>query len=205
MNTSPREDPERTREKRLVKTSKYLSRHLRHQPERLGVTLEAGGWVRVETLLRACADHGMPLTFEELREVVESNDKRRFSFDAGGMRIRANQGHSVEVNLELEPVPPPEVLYHGTGHKSVDAILEHGLERMGRHHVHLSADVETAGRVGSRHGKPVVLEVAAGTMAADGFEFLRSENGVWLTERVPPRYLSRVRSEGTWRCCRESS
>ena len=170
--------------KRLVKVSKYLSRHLRHQPERIGLTLEPGGWVRVEDLLRAGG-----ITREELEEVVARNDKQRFSFDESGARIRANQGHSVEVDLGLEPVEPPAVLFHGTGSKSVDGILRDGLERRGRHHVHLSPDVETATRVGARHGRPVVLEVDAAAMAADGHDFFVTANGVWLTDAVPPRYL----------------
>lgn len=175
--------------KRLVKTSKYLSRHLRHQPERLGLTLEPGGWVRVDELLRACAQHSFPLTEAELREVVAGNDKRRFSFDEAGTRIRANQGHSVEIDLGLEPAAPPPLLFHGTGRPSLDAILREGLERRGRHHVHLCEDVETATRVGARHGKPVVLEVDAAAMAADGHEFFLTDNGVWLTGAVPPRFL----------------
>jgi putative RNA 2'-phosphotransferase len=176
-------------DKRLVKTSRYLSKHLRHDPARLGLTLEPGGWVRVEDLLRACAERSFALTVEELREVVERNDKRRFSFDETGTRIRANQGHSVEVDLELEPVAPPEVLFHGTARTNLDSILREGLQRRARHHVHLSPDTETAVRVGRRHGRPVVLEVAAGEMHAAGHEFLLSANGVWLTDEVPPRYL----------------
>ena len=172
-----------------MKTSKYLSRHLRHEPERLGLKLEPGGWVRVDELLAACAAHGFAITTEDLREVVARNDKRRLSFDEGGMRIRANQGHSVEVDLGLAPAKPPELLFHGTGDGSVDSIMRGGLQRRGRHHVHLSADRETARRVGARHGKPVVFEVAAGRMHADGRTFFVSDNGVWLTDEVPPGYL----------------
>ena len=173
--------------KRLVKVSKYLSRHLRHQPERLGLTLEPGGWVEVDDLLRACAAADFAVTREELEEVVARNDKRRFSLE--GSRIRANQGHTVEVDLGLEPADPPAVLFHGTGEKSVGAILRDGLERRGRHHVHLSPDEETATRVGARHGRPVVLEVDAAAMAADGHAFFVTANGVWLTGAVPPGYL----------------
>lgn len=178
--------------KRLVKTSRYLSRHLRHDPGRLGLTLEPGGWVEVDALLRACAERRMALTRDELREVVERNDKQRFSFDATGTRIRANQGHSVEIDLELPPADPPPVLVHGTGAGNVDAILREGLSRMRRHHVHLSPDRDTATRVGRRHGEPVVLEVAAGRMGADGHTFHVSANGVWLTDEVPPEYLDRA-------------
>src|SRR3954471_4591559 len=122
----------------MVKVSKYVSKHLRHAPERLGLELEPGGWVPVEVLLAACRDHGFALTADELREVVTRSDKQRFAFDATGARIRANQGHSVDVDLELAPVVPPDVLFHGTGSGSVDAILKAGLRRMNRHHVHLS-------------------------------------------------------------------
>ena len=177
-------------DRRLVKASKYLSRHLRHEPARLGLTLEPGGWVQVEDLLRACAAHSFDLTREELEEIVERNDKRRFSFDAAATRIRANQGHSVEIDLGLAPADPPATLYHGTASARLEAIMAEGLRRMGRHHVHLSATAETARRVGARHGKPVVLEVAAGRMAAEGFAFYRAENGVWLTDAVPPGFLT---------------
>lgn len=177
-------------EKRLVKVSKYLSKHLRHQPERLGLTLEeAGGWVKVEDLLKACARHNFPLTLDELKEVVERNDKRRFSFDPSGERIRANQGHSVEVDLQLKKQTPPERLFHGTAERNVSMIRRRGLMKMARHHVHLSADPETARRVGMRYGKPVIFEVDTRAMLASGGEFFVSENGVWLVESVPPEFL----------------
>lgn len=179
-------------EDQLIRISKYLSKHLRHQPERLGLTLQDGGWVGVEELLAACSRNRMPLTRAELDEVVERNSKRRFSYDAGGTRIRANQGHSVEVDLQLAPMEPPETLYHGTGHNAVDSVLEAGLLKMRRHHVHLSVDVATARMVGSRHGRPVVLAVAAGEMHRGGHEFFVTENGVWLVEHVPPAYLERL-------------
>jgi putative RNA 2'-phosphotransferase len=177
-------------DERLVEVSRYLSRHLRHQPERLGLKLGPGGWVGVDELLAACAAHSLAVTRDELQEVVDRNDKRRFAFDETSTRIRASQGHSVEIDLELEPVAPPAVLFHGTARARLDAIRAEGLRKMGRHHVHLSADAETATRVGARHGRPVVLEVAAARMAADGHVFLRSANGVWLTDAVPPAYLT---------------
>lgn len=176
-------------DERLVRTSKFLSRHLRHDPQRLGLELGPGGWVSVEDLLAGCATRGMPLTRAELEEVVIRNSKQRFAFDETGARIRANQGHSVEVDLQLEPVAPPAVLYHGTGHNTVEVVLREGLKKMSRHHVHLSRDVETARMVGARHGRPVVLQVDAAAMAQDGHLFYLSENGVWLTEQVPPGYL----------------
>ncbi len=177
---------------RLVRISKYLSKHLRHQPERLGLTLAPGGWVSVNDLLEACARKGFPLVRAELEEVVAKNDKRRFSFDETGTLIRANQGHSVEVDLQLEPLEPPPMLYHGTGHNSVESILSAGLLRMARHHVHLSADAETAQKVGARHGRPVVFAVDAGAMRQAGHLFYRSENGVWLTVHVPPAFLRQI-------------
>lgn len=177
---------------RLVRISKYLSRHLRHDPARLGLELAPGGWVGVDELLAACARHGFHFSRAELAEVVARNDKRRFSFDETGGRIRANQGHSVEVDLQLEPAAPPPVLYHGTGEPAVEAIEAGGLSRMKRHHVHLSADVETARRVGARHGRPAVFAVDAARMAEAGHEFYVSSNGVWLTDSVPAEYLRRL-------------
>ena len=176
--------------KRLIKTSKYLSRHLRHQPERLGLTLEPGGWVRVDALLRACSEQGFALSRDDLHEVVERNDKRRFAFDDAGMRIRANQGHTVPIDLALEPARPPATLFHGTSRHNLDSIVRTGLKSMGRHHVHLSEDRGTATRVGARHGKPVVLRVAARRMVQDGFVFHVTANGVWLVTEVPAAYLT---------------
>lgn len=178
-------------EKRLVAISKYLSKHLRHQPARLGLTLEPGGWVAVEHLLAAATRHRFPITRAELDEVVAHNSKQRFAFDATGTRIRANQGHSVAVDLHLEPATPPDVLYHGTGHRAVESILRSGLHKMSRHHVHLSADSDTARAVGARHGRPVVLLVDAAAMARAGYIFFCSDNGVWLVDAVPPEYLRR--------------
>jgi putative RNA 2'-phosphotransferase len=175
--------------KRLVRVSKFLSKYLRHEPEALGLTLEPGGWVGVADLLAGCARAGLPVTRTELREVVVNNDKQRFAFDDTGERIRANQGHSTDVDLQLEPVVPPDVLYHGTAEGTVAQILRDGLQRMARHHVHLSDTVPTARKVGSRHGKPVILVVAAAAMSRAGLAFYRSANGVWLTDTVPPQYL----------------
>ena len=175
--------------KRLVKISKYLSKYLRHEPERLGVVLAPGGWVPVDDLLAACADHNFPISREQLEEVVAKNDKQRFALDPTGTLIRANQGHSTPVDLRLEPAEPPALLYHGTGAQVVEAILGGGLKKMARHHVHLSIDVPTAIKVGGRHGKPVVFEVDAAEMHRAGHTFYVSANGVWLTDAVPPEYL----------------
>ncbi|HEY3062245.1 MAG TPA: RNA 2'-phosphotransferase [Chloroflexota bacterium] len=173
-----------------TRISRYLSLHLRHQPERLGLTLQPGGWVLVSDLLAASAEHGVAITRAELDEVVATNDKQRFSFDESGMRIRANQGHSVSVDLDLQPREPPTVLYHGTGARSQAAIERDGLRKMARHHVHLSADQETARRVGARHGQPVIFMVDTTAMRQDGHVFFQSANGVWLTDAVPARYLT---------------
>jgi putative RNA 2'-phosphotransferase len=175
--------------KRLVRVSKYLSFHLRHEPDKLGLELQPGGWVEVETLLDACRRHGFPLTRDELNEVVANNDKKRFAFDDGGTCIRASQGHSVEIDLQLEPAMPPDVLYHGTATKSLASVLAKGLEKRARHHVHLSKSAEEARKVGARHGKPVVLVVDAAAMHRAGILFYVSANGVWLTDEVPPQYL----------------
>jgi len=176
---------------RLVKVSKYLARHLRHSPERIGLTLDEAGWVGVDELLAACNERGFRLTRAELDEVVRRNDKSRYAYDGSGRRIRASQGHSVVVDLGLSPTAPPPVLFHGTAAATVPTILTDGLRPMRRRSVHLSPDVATARRVGGRHGSPVVLTVDAAAMARDGHEFTVSENGVWLVEAVPPAYLRR--------------
>lgn len=173
----------------LVKISRYLSKHLRHQPDRLGIKLLPGGWVAVDELLAACQKNAFPISWTQLEEVVANNDKQRFSFDSTGTLIRANQGHSVEVDLQLEPVIPPDVLYHGTGTGAVAAILQTGLSKMSRHHVHLSQDIAIARAVGARHGKPVVLAVDAVAMHQAGYAFYCSDNGVWLVDSVPSEYI----------------
>lgn len=175
--------------KRDVRISKYLAKHLRHEPGRIGLTLDARGWVGVEELLRAAAAHGFPFSRAELTHVVAANDKQRYVLDADRDRIRASQGHSVQVELDLKEVPPPEWLYHGTVGRFVAAIRAEGLRPMNRHAVHLSPDRDTATRVGARRGRAVVLSVAAGAMHRDGYAFQVSENGVWLTEAVPPGYV----------------
>ncbi|MFJ7129317.1 RNA 2'-phosphotransferase [Streptomyces sp. NPDC098101] len=174
-------------ERRTVKVSKYLSKHLRHQPERIGLVLDAQGWTEIDALLRATAEHGFPITREELDHVVETNDKKRFAVE--GTRIRASQGHTVQVDLDLPAAEPPAYLYHGTVATRLPAIRAEGLRPMARHHVHLSPDRETATRVGARRGRPVVLSVDAGAMHRAGHVFHVSANGVWLTDTVPPDFL----------------
>lgn len=177
---------------RLVTISKYLSKHLRHQPDKIGINLAAGGWVNVDELLDACANNQFPITRQELDQVVATSDKKRFAFDSTRTLIRASQGHSVEVDLQLEPVVPPNLLYHGTGQKAVDSIMQTGLAKMRRHHVHLSQDIATAKTVGARHGKPVVFVVNAETMHQAGYKFYCSDNGVWLVDAVPLEYLQKM-------------
>ena len=173
----------------LKRTSKFLSLVLRHRPETIGLELSPDGWVEVDLLLEACRRHGRAISPGVLREVVTTNDKRRFSFSDDGLRIRANQGHSVDVDLGLEPVQPPELLYHGTVARFLDSIRRQGLIPGSRRHVHLSADCATAKNVGQRRGRPVILGVEAGRMHGDGHPFYLSENGVWLADAVPPQYL----------------
>lgn len=186
-------DPVGMNEHRVVKVSKYLSKHLRHQPERLGLTLDDNGWVEIELLLRAAGEHGFRITRAELDHVVATNDKKRFAVrdddPVRGALIRASQGHSVEVDLDLLPADPPPYLFHGTHPRAVAAIRVEGLRPMNRHDVHLSPDRETATRVGARRGRPVVLAVDAGAMHRAGHVFRVSANGVWLTAHVPVAFL----------------
>jgi putative RNA 2'-phosphotransferase len=173
----------------LKRVSKFLSLVLRHEAAKFGVVLDGAGWASVDDVLAACARHGHAIDRALLGWVVAENDKQRFSFDETGTRIRANQGHSVDVDLQYEALAPPDLLFHGTALRFVDLIRADGLKKMARHHVHLSADQATARAVGARHGKAVVLVVHAGVMAADGASFFRSANGVWLVEHVPVRFI----------------
>lgn len=171
------------------KISKLLSYVLRHRPDEYGLTLSADGWVAVDELLAALNSRGKGVSLDTLKHVVAENDKQRFAFNEDGSLIRAQQGHSVDVDLQYEPQSPPDVLYHGTVERFLDSIHQQGLLKGARHHVHLSADTPTALNVGSRRGKPVLLEVDARQMADDGFAFFRTGNGVWLVDHVPPKYL----------------
>jgi putative RNA 2'-phosphotransferase len=174
----------------LVTVSKFLAKHLRHAPDALGLTLQTGGWVSVDDLLVASERVGFTISYDELIECVETSDKKRFSFDDTGDLIRANQGHSVEVDLQLEEKEPPDVLFHGTVERFLASIMAEGLKKGKRHHVHLSSDTETARKVGARRGKPVILQVNAGKMHSQGFKFYLSVNGVWLTDSVPSVFLT---------------
>ena len=174
----------------MSKESRLLSLVLRHKPEEIGITLDKNGWADVKDLLKGMAARGNKITMAELEDMVANNDKQRFAFNETKTKIRANQGHSIEVDLELIETQPPDILYHGTASSSLDAIFKTGISKMNRQYVHLSADMKTAIKVGSRHGKPVVLEIKAALMSADGYKFWRSSNGVWLTDQVPAKYIS---------------
>ena len=180
----------------LTKTSKFLSLVLRHQPDAAGISLDAHGWADVSALLCGMNAAGVPCDTDLLEEIVRTDEKQRYSFNEDHTQIRANQGHSVAVNLELQSTAPPEYLWHGTASRFLDSIMQYGLKPMSRQYVHLSPDTDTAYKVGLRHGKPVILQIAAQRMAADGAEFFISENGVWLTAAVPPQYISLTEQSG---------
>jgi putative RNA 2'-phosphotransferase len=176
-------------DKQLTQISKFLSLILRHQPETIGIQLDQNGWTDIQILLEKANNYGIRFDREILNHIVANNSKKRFAFNDAADKIRASQGHSVEIELGYTNQKPPEILYHGTGEKSVQSILDTGLERRSRQHTHLSIDIETAVRVGQRHGKPFIFKILAGQMYTDNFQFFISDNGVWLTDHVPPRYL----------------
>lgn len=173
-----------------TKISKFLSLVLRHQPEVAGLELDENGWVDIDTLIEGCKKAGNSISREQLETVVAESDKQRFIID--GDLIRANQGHSVKIDLELKPVMPPEVLFHGSVDKFMEKIMAEGLQKMNRHHVHLSPDMATAIKVGSRRGTPVILKIDSAAMYRDEHKFMRSANGVWLTDNVPPSYITKI-------------
>jgi putative RNA 2'-phosphotransferase len=179
-------------QKQIVKTSKFLSLVLRHRPEVIGINLDAHGWVDVNELIDKSNANGREMNFELLQAIVKNNNKKRFAFNEDLTKIRASQGHSVEIELGYLPCNPPNILYHGTATRFIDSILKNGLIKGNRHHVHLSKDKETASNVGRRHGKLVILEVDAKSMHEKGCHFYVSENSVWLTENVPSEYLKEV-------------
>ncbi len=173
----------------MSQASKFLSLILRHEPQKYGIVLDEAGWTDIDKLLDALHGHGVEMTRKQLDELVASSDKQRFALSPDGLRIRANQGHSVQVELGLPAETPPKLLYHGTIEAVMPGIRASGLVKGQRHHVHLSADLETAKKVGGRRGKPIVLAVNAEAMVAAGHTFLRSANGVWLVDHVPPEFI----------------
>jgi putative RNA 2'-phosphotransferase len=176
-------------DKETTRASKFLSLILRHEPERVGLSLDNAGWVEVDVLLQAVKQHAVSLSREQLEHIVATNEKKRFAFSDDGLRIRASQGHSVEVDLQYEPMTPPEFLYHGTAASFLDSIREQGLSKMERHHVHLSAETTMTLQVGARRGRPVLLTICSGEMHRAGHVFYQSANGVWLVDAVPPRFI----------------
>ena len=176
-------------DKQKKNISKFLSLILRHSPETIDLNLDENGWADVEELLSKLSQHKQPITKEELEEVVADNDKQRFAYNDDHSKIRANQGHSIDIQLDLAPQEPPEVLYHGTVQKFLPAIQQEGLQKMSRQHVHLSRDKATAEKVGSRRGTPIILNIRSGQMHRDGISFFLSENEVWLTDHVPVKYI----------------
>lgn len=177
-------------EQQKKKTSKFLSYVLRHHPELINLNLDENGWTNVDELISKSTNDSQGFTFEELNEIVETNDKKRFIFNEDKTRIRANQGHSIEIDLALKSQQPPEFLYHGTAQSNIESILEKGIEKRNRQHVHLSQDKETATNVGMRHGKPIILTIKTKVMFDDGIEFYLSDNNVWLTDFVDAKYIS---------------
>jgi putative RNA 2'-phosphotransferase len=177
-------------EKNYNNISKFMSLVLRHKPEVIGLQLDEHGWASVDELISKMNEKGTCVVYADILHVVVTNDKKRFAFNEDRTRIRASQGHSIEVDLALKPVTPPDILYHGTATRFLDVILKDGLLKQNRQHVHLTANKETAVAVGSRHGRPVVLEVNAVAMVNAGFEFYVSDNNVWLVEIVLPEYIA---------------
>lgn len=179
-------------EKQKKSKSKFLSYVLRHHPEIINLNLDENGWANVDELIATSKrDSYEGFTFEELDEIVQTNAKKRFAFNEDKTRIRASQGHSIDINLALIPQQPPEFLYHGTAQSNIESILEKGIEKRDRQHVHLSQDKETATSVGMRHGKPIILTVKTGEMFENGIEFYLSDNEVWLTDFVNSIYILR--------------
>ena len=172
--------------------SKYISRVLRHRPEDAGIGLEEHGWADVEALIAGVNAAGKRIDRKILEEIVRTDKKQRYSFNENGTLIRANQGHSIPVDVELAKLEPPEYLYHGTAYRFLESIRQQGLLPMSRLYVHLSGDVETARVVGKRHGRPVVLKIHSGDMHRDGFPFYRSQNGVWLAKKVDAKYFEQL-------------
>ncbi|WP_299891578.1 RNA 2'-phosphotransferase [uncultured Lacinutrix sp.] len=177
-------------EKNIKRVSKFLSLILRHNPQKINLELDENGWANVEELLEKSNKNNTRFSMETLEEVVETNDKKRFTFNDDKTKIRANQGHSIKtIDLELKPIKPPTFLYHGTVGKFMKSIRAEGLQKMSRQHVHLSSDLETATKVGSRRGQAIILSIRTKDMHNKGYTFYKSKNDVWLTDKVPPEFI----------------
>lgn len=174
---------------KLDKLSVFISLVLRHQPDAAGIKLDEHGWANVDELIEGISDTGRTIDMDVLEEIVRTDNKQRYSFNEDKTLIRANQGHSIPVDVELEEKQPPQYLYHGTADRFLESIMTEGLKPMSRLYVHLSKDEETAVKVGKRHGKPVVLKIKANEMWKDGIKFYLSQNGVWLTKYVAQKYI----------------
>lgn len=178
--------------KQAEKISKLISLVLRHKPEVLGLELDEHGWADTHKLLNGLYTHGYELTMDDLEFIVNTDNKQRYSFSDDKKLIRANQGHSIPVDVELEEKIPPNILYHGTGKKYEESIDKHGILKLSRLYVHLSDNKDTAKNVGKRHGVPVIYAIDCKSMVEDGYTFYQSVNGVWLTEYVPFKYLGKI-------------
>ena len=177
---------------KLDKLSVFISLVLRHKPDAAGINLDEHGWANVEELIDGINNTGRKIDLKILEEIVRTDNKQRYSFNEDKTLIRANQGHSIPVDVELKEQEPPELLYHGTADRFIKAIMTEGLKPMSRLYVHLSKDIETANKVGKRHGNPVILKVHSGQMYQAGIKFFLSENGVWLTENVDVKYMEKM-------------
>ena len=176
--------------KDIKQKSKFLSLVLRHKPEVIDLTLDENGWADIKELITKASAKDVILSQEIIKVVIETNDKQRFTYNDVKSKIRANQGHSIKIDIDLESVEPPSLLYHGTAKRNIDSILEKGIDKRNRQHVHLSNEIETAKNVGSRHGKPIILIIDASQMHRDGIKFYLSKNKVWLTEFVDAKYIT---------------
>ncbi len=176
-------------QQQIKRKSKFLSLILRHKPEKIGLKLDTQGWADISELLSKLSENGPAWTMEDLEQIVREDNKQRYAFSQDRTKIRANQGHSIQIELGYTPQSPPEFLYHGTATRFIESIQKTGLEKRNRHHVHLSTNLETASQVGNRHGKLVVLTIRASEMQENGYDFFVSDNGVWLTDHIPVAYI----------------
>lgn len=183
-------------QKKEIKLSKFISLLLRHKPETIGLYLDENGWANVGELILKSTKKGSIFSFDDLKFIVKNCKKQRFTFNEDQTKIRANQGHSIEANLELENTNPPDKLYHGTAEKNLESIFKTGINKQNRNHVHLSGDIETATIVGARHGKVIVLEINSAQMFQDGCQFYISKNKVWLCQFIDIKYISIYKGKG---------